>query len=184
MARPLPTLEQALAYENEDIPRRFLDDWVMELEDARLLFDDVKRWLFLGEQPDVVEATIHGPLLILDEMWHNFVLFTKEYTAYCTDVYGRYLHHGPTTQREALQVEAEFAASPDAARARFVERRARQRDAVVRYLGVETLIRWYVDYPIKFGDEFFATARKPMTMAWTPDAELVALAAQLRAAAG
>lgn len=176
----MPTLDEALAYQNDDIPRRFLDEWTVEFAAARELFDDVKRFLYLAEQPDAGDVTIHGPLLILDEMWHNFVLFTHEYTDYCTSVYGRYLHHGPTTQAEVLALEAEFAARPDAARMELVERHARQREAVVRHLGVETLLRWYVDYPQTYDTEFFATRRKHHKVTAVKDPALLAIAEQLR----
>ena len=176
----MPSLAEALAYQNDDIPARFLDEWSIELPAARELFDDVKRFLFLCEQPDAHDSTIHGPLVIIDEMWHNFVLFTREYTDYCMSVYGHYQHHGPTTQAESLALDAEFASRPDEARRDLVERRARQREAVVRHLGVETLLRWYVDYPRIYNTEFFRTRRKHHTITALNDPGLIALADKIR----
>jgi hypothetical protein len=175
-----PTLAQALAYQNEDIVQRFLSEWSIAPEDARILFDDVKRFLFLVEQPDGRHSTIHGPLVVLDEMWHNFVLFTKPYTEYCVSLYGHYIHHVPTTHTEIQRLGAELADQPEATRHRIAEQRARQREAIVRHLGVETLLRWYVDYPRKFTTALLAERRKPIEMGWEPDAELVAIAEQLR----
>jgi hypothetical protein len=174
------TLERALAYQNDSIPRRFVDEWDIELDESRALFDDVKRWLYLcGLDEPGLAPMIYGPLSILDEAWHNFVLFTPEYTAYCRDVFGRYIHHLPTTHDERNRFRAELAGQPGTG-AQVVETRARQRDAIIEHLGVETLIRWYVDFPQRYDTEFFATRRKPITVDWRADAELVALAAELR----
>jgi hypothetical protein len=32
---------------------------------------------------------------IVDEVWHAFILFTKDYAAFCDDVFGRFIHHAP-----------------------------------------------------------------------------------------
>lgn len=32
---------------------------------------------------------------IVDEVWHAFILFTKEYAAFCEGVFGRFIHHAP-----------------------------------------------------------------------------------------
>jgi hypothetical protein len=32
---------------------------------------------------------------IVDEVWHAFILFTKDYAAFCQDVFGRFIHHAP-----------------------------------------------------------------------------------------
>lgn len=32
---------------------------------------------------------------IVDEVWHAFILFTKDYAVFCEDVFGRFIHHAP-----------------------------------------------------------------------------------------
>ena len=34
---------------------------------------------------------------MIDETWHVFVLFTKEYTDFCNEYCGGYVHHAPHT---------------------------------------------------------------------------------------
>ena len=51
----------------------------------------------------------------VDEAWHQFVLFTREYTEFCAQSFGRYMHHRPgywleSTQHETMAFE-EFAAT-------------------------------------------------------------------------
>lgn len=33
----------------------------------------------------------------VDEVWHNHILFTRDYADFCDDVFGGYLHHMPNT---------------------------------------------------------------------------------------
>jgi len=40
------------------------------------------------------------PSEIVDVLWHNFILFTREYESFCKQGLGRFLHHVPT---EAMQ---------------------------------------------------------------------------------
>lgn len=35
----------------------------------------------------------------VDEIWHNFILFTREYGEFCDEVCGRFIHHRPVTSR-------------------------------------------------------------------------------------
>lgn len=34
---------------------------------------------------------------VVDEVWHTFILFTRDYMAFCDEVFGTYLHHQPNT---------------------------------------------------------------------------------------
>jgi hypothetical protein len=36
------------------------------------------------------------PSRIVDEAWHEFILFSREYSEFCPKVFGRFLHHNPT----------------------------------------------------------------------------------------
>ena len=38
----------------------------------------------------------------VDEVWHIFILFTKDYARFCDEVFGFFLHHQPTTVRRGL----------------------------------------------------------------------------------
>ena len=35
------------------------------------------------------------PSQIADELWHEFILYTKNYQAFCNRAFGRFLHHTP-----------------------------------------------------------------------------------------
>ncbi|WP_100772187.1 glycine-rich domain-containing protein [Rhizobium sullae] len=46
----------------------------------------------------------YGMTGAVDELWHTFVIFTRDYAAFCDAVAGRFLHHVP-------EVEGEMSAS-------------------------------------------------------------------------
>jgi hypothetical protein len=35
------------------------------------------------------------PSQVVDELWHEFILYTKNYQAFCQKAFGRYMHHTP-----------------------------------------------------------------------------------------
>ena len=45
------------------------------------------------------------PSYEVDEVWHAHVLHTEEYAQFCTDIFGRFLHHHPHLGKEASSKE-------------------------------------------------------------------------------
>ena len=41
----------------------------------------------------------------VDEVWHTFILFTKDYTVFCLEVFGFFLHHEPALLSQPLGSE-------------------------------------------------------------------------------
>jgi hypothetical protein len=37
---------------------------------------------------------------LVDEAWHTFILFTKDYAAFCQVAFGEFIHHVPRTSRD------------------------------------------------------------------------------------
>mgnify|MGYP001579819025 FL=1 len=65
---------------------------VSELE-ARRQFEECKKFLIVCAQtPDGSLA----PSAIIDEMWHAFVLFTRDYAKFCDQLLGGFVHHIPS----------------------------------------------------------------------------------------
>lgn len=57
------------------------------------LFDEMKKFLYLCATNDGAMA----PPEDIDEIWHNFILFTGDYADYCRNKVGIFLHHQPLT---------------------------------------------------------------------------------------
>lgn len=41
----------------------------------------------------------HAPHRSMDEVWHNHILYTKQYTQDCQALFGHYMHHNPASPR-------------------------------------------------------------------------------------
>jgi hypothetical protein len=46
-------------------------------------------------------ARLSMPSQAVDEAWHEFILFTREYQAFCSGVMGRFVHHVPAEAMES-----------------------------------------------------------------------------------
>ena len=42
------------------------------------------------------------PSMVVDDLWHEFILFTREYRAFCDYAFGRFLHHTPAVKMGAV----------------------------------------------------------------------------------
>lgn len=150
-------LDEVLAYENDEVVHRFSSDHRVADSDAREIFLETKRWLWLCATQ--VAAARDGvgeriPLLsearAIDLMWHTFLLFTKDYARFCDRYFGFFVHHQPRRRAEKEAWEARVASDPDAA---MSERREMLRHAyqgVCTRLGPSTLRKWCEDFPARF----------------------------------
>ena len=165
------SLAYALAYSNDAVIQKFLERHDVPLAEARSLFRETKKWLWLAARAaDEAEAglgatpqlAIDGPLVLLDEMWHTFILFTREYTHYCHSRFGRYVHHLPTTTDEKQRRREDYDRAPAAFRRKERARMRAQYTYVCEQLGEPTLRRWYSDYARRYTPQFVrAVTRAP-----------------------
>lgn len=154
------SLSYALRYRNREILLRFADQYGVSLADAEELFTETKKWLWLNTRADAPPLVVTIEMKMLDEMWHNFVLFTPEYIGYCESRFGRYVHHLPTPVGEKKRVRAAFRRDPEGAGERRNRELAAQYDYIYEKLGEETLIKWQVELPYRFDRTFFLRAAK------------------------
>ena len=47
-----------------------------------------------------IAKTVAMPSKAVDEAWHEFILMTRDYHAFCRKAFGRYLHHTPKQQQD------------------------------------------------------------------------------------
>src|SRR3990167_3863557 len=78
---------------------RFSAEHVCSANEARLAFDETKRFLFLC-------GTSNGqslaPSQAIDTMWHEFMLFTRTYAGFCKEFFGMFIHHQPSDKPAIL----------------------------------------------------------------------------------
>ena len=87
-------IPELLAFEAPYLEAKLLRIGTVETrEEARALFQEVKKYLVLAARGDARPIPMFS--VRVDEVWHQFVLFTAEYAEFCTRFAGRFLHHVP-----------------------------------------------------------------------------------------
>lgn len=76
----------------EHVIRRFSRDHDVPLEMAARYERELKRYLLLCALHPRSKYGMRGPV---DDLWHVFVFFTKDYFAFCQAIAGTYIHHVP-----------------------------------------------------------------------------------------
>jgi len=85
------TRDAVMAYEHPALIDRLHKKCGFTTEEASLLFEDMKKWLYIcGTCPEHM-----APAPKIDEAWHNFILFTKDYADFCEEFFGHFIHHRP-----------------------------------------------------------------------------------------
>lgn len=92
ISAPVKDFYGALNYANPDLVQRFARTKGLAINEAERYFRECKKMLILmGSMKDPF-----SPSQPLDEIWHHFILHTREYEEYCKTYIGRFLHHNPT----------------------------------------------------------------------------------------
>ncbi len=91
-------LTHILQFSNEDIISRFIDMYQIEIDEVKDIFNETLKFLYISQIPGVF---IPDDLLIIDEMWHNMILFTPQYHKFSKEYFNTaYLHHVPASKKE------------------------------------------------------------------------------------
>jgi len=84
-------LKEVLSYKHPGVIGKLQAEMGMSKKEAELLFQDTLKFLWLcGNEPGKF-----SPSQKIDEAWHRFILFTKDYHEFCNRFFGKYIHHGP-----------------------------------------------------------------------------------------
>ncbi|HEX7724814.1 MAG TPA: hypothetical protein VF438_03720 [Candidatus Paceibacterota bacterium] len=89
---PPDLLVRVASFQFRPLIDRMIDKLGWSEEEATLGFEDVKRFLYLC---GVHRGRTFIPSQRIDEVWHNFILFTEEYQQFCYGHFGRFIHHRP-----------------------------------------------------------------------------------------
>jgi hypothetical protein len=153
------TLEELKLYKNENVVNRFLETWEMSFEEAEDIFGETMKWLWLIAynkecEEKSIEIAISQSTKLIDEMWHTFILFTKDYFNFCEQYFGYYLHHYPTPKSHYDQTILQYERAPEVVIEKNRQLFDAQYELIYDTLGEETLVKWYSDYLEKYTDEF------------------------------
>jgi hypothetical protein len=103
----LPELSELLTYHHPKVIASYVRTYPGSEEKANTLFQDMLRFLWISRKhqsdrslhPDdeqiQFQFVMHEEMREIDNMWHNFILYTHDYIAFCQRYFGEYLHHVP-----------------------------------------------------------------------------------------
>ena len=79
---------------------RYVKEFGGDQSAAEELFIELMRWLYLcarATEPGTrgVGVSIYPEILRIDDMWHAFILHTRDYADFCTHYFGQFIHHDP-----------------------------------------------------------------------------------------
>jgi hypothetical protein len=116
----LPCLNDVLNYRNPAVIIRFQANHPKDAAKAEYLFIEMLRYLWLCEKhawdvesyPDSLALqftpVMHEEMRTIDNMWHEFILLTRDYHDFCHRYFGRFLHHEPNMREHLAYSETEF----------------------------------------------------------------------------
>nr|WP_025385760.1 hypothetical protein [Legionella oakridgensis] len=105
-----PKLSELLAYKNQRVIQYYCHYHIeVTPEQANQLFTDLLAWLWLNvyRQLNNRRTYLFGPLLLLDDLWHAFILHTRDYYAFCIHFFDAYIHHEIETPGAEHELSAE-----------------------------------------------------------------------------
>ncbi len=135
-------LNNVIKFTNQNIVNRFSkENPDISLEDCQKIFIETLKWLWLCNESYYDNANkmhlfIYDDSLIIDKMWHNFILFTKEYHSFCHEYFGRFIHHSPN--------------SDESDNPNFDNDLTNMYSYIYDKLGEDTLNLWFREFPDKF----------------------------------
>ena len=98
--RVAASLENILSYQHEGLVARLMDKMSLAKSEAEELKSDMLRFLYLCGIDSKVTTFV--PPELIDEAWHNFILFTREYGVFCKRYFGKFIHHAPNTREKKV----------------------------------------------------------------------------------
>lgn len=137
-------IEKVLSYKNNHVTQRYEKDFPNNTLSAEEAFDEMLKYLWLSQKLNAdkkynptnknlaFSCVMHHEMSNIDDMWHTFLLFTKDYMDFCHLYFGKFIHHKPFTEDEAIPTEEHFASEL-----------TRYLYYVNEHLGEATLKKWF-----------------------------------------
>jgi hypothetical protein len=91
-----------MSYDLSGVRERVLKEGSIEESRIDMVITEFRRFLglcLLGNGFGMTSREV-------DAVWHTFILFTRDYHAFCEEVFGHYLHHQPTAAGEPVDSAA------------------------------------------------------------------------------
>ena len=91
-------VHHAMDFQLNNVIARYARDCDLSYEDAERHVFELRRFLALCAMNDGPAYGMRGQI---DEAWHTFIMFTRDYAKFCQVVAGRFIHHQPNVGSES-----------------------------------------------------------------------------------
>ncbi|QSE96102.1 glycine-rich domain-containing protein [Fulvivirga lutea] len=154
--------ELSLAENEEVVIQGFMDRYDVDYEEAKEIFEETKKFLELASDmsQEGQSLFVDKPLLIIDEMWHTFILHTKQYMQFCLGKFNRFIHHVPTSNKEKMALNERLSTNPSLVLQEQEEKLKDQYSRIYDKFGADTLLKWYETWPTKYTPEYIGKIKK------------------------
>lgn len=159
-------LKKVLAYNNPDVIYSFMDEFNISYKEADSIFNETKKWLwacyYRTKDPKYadINMSVDDSILIIDKMWHTFILFTNQYYDFCHKYFSRFIGHKPTSYTDKQVLKDALKEGGTEMLNKEKEARARQLSYLYDVLGETTIRKWYLEYKSKYTPETILAMRK------------------------
>jgi hypothetical protein len=142
----LPNIDQLLKYTHPWIIERYKKDYSNNQLPAEEALKELLKYFWICQKHKVdkmnnpddeilnFDCAMHPEMREIDDMWHTFLLFTRENTDFCNKYFSRFIHHIPRINEEEIDFED------------FKIRFSHYLSYVYDHLGSRTLQIWFADY--------------------------------------
>jgi hypothetical protein len=90
-------IQKVIDYQLPRVRARYQKDYKVSAAIAKEHETELKRYLILSSEYDQDEWAMYSP--DVDNFWHTFLLFTKDYDRFCKAMFGKFLHHEPMDKK-------------------------------------------------------------------------------------
>lgn len=151
-------LTKLLSFTDENVISRFVDMYSISESEAEDILQETLKFLYISQIPGVF---IPDDLLIIDEMWHNLILFTPLYHEFSQKFMNTsYFHHLPTSKNEKKQRDLSMKNDFDKAKDDYLKKLEFLLSTTYDHLGQDTVEKWFKIYPKKYSKENIKKLRK------------------------
>lgn len=92
-----PLIYKAESFPLEKILTRYQKDFNVPTDQAKEHEKELKRYLILAV---ISETQLPMMSREIDNLWHTFIIFTKDYCSFCREIAGKYIHHTPKSENK------------------------------------------------------------------------------------
>ncbi len=138
-------LNKLLEYENDNVISRYQNEYPNSKMTAKEAFLELMKYIWLchkhasdkklyTENKSLnFKCVMHIEMEDIDNMWHTFLLFTRDYQNFCNDyLNGNFFHHDPLPPKQHKISKNKYA-----------KELHRYLSYICENLGEETLLKWF-----------------------------------------